>query len=62
MARLKNSKSGFAINRFNNKYDKIFFMDDNLRNVKASYDAGMIGILYKDYQSFTEEISKYIDL
>ncbi len=51
-----------AINRFNNKYDKIFFMDDNPRNVKASYDAGMIGILYKDYQSFTEEISKYIDL
>lgn len=51
-----------AINRFNNKYKKIFFMDDNPKNVEASYDAGMIGILYKDYDSFKEEISKYIEL
>ena len=51
-----------AINRFNHKYDKIFFMDDNPINVKASYDAGMIGILYKDYDSFIKELSKYIEL
>lgn len=51
-----------AKTRFNCNYKKIFFMDDNPINVAASYDAGMVGILYKDYDSFTKELSKYIEV
>ncbi len=51
-----------AKNRLNSNYKKIFFMDDNPINVAASYDAGMIGILYKDYDSFIKELLKYIEV
>ena len=52
----------YAIKNMGKSYDKVFFMDDNPRNVEAAKKVGMIGILYKDLETFKKDISKYIEI
>lgn len=48
-----------TIDRFNINPENTLFIDDNLRNVEASIDAGINGIHFKSPQNLTEELKKY---
>lgn len=43
-------------------FDKVFMIDDNIKNIKAAESVGMIGLVYKDYPSFIKEIQEYIKI
>ena len=52
----------YVLNKMGNEYDVKIFVDDNHINVEASTKSGFIGIVYKDFDSFKKEISKYINI
>lgn len=50
----------FAVNSFNQTFDEIYFIDDNLKNVEVLKGTKIKGILYKNNEELFQLLNKFI--